>query len=219
MVSNNLLYYIHLRLDEIFGTTDIEPFPGLTILAVGDFFQLSAVGGLPGYSDYKSTWKNLNSFWKLFKMIQLTEVMCQHGDPQLIHLLNNVRTANLNSHKIYMIHSRIIQPEDANNPKDALHIYAENANANSYNQAMLESIDIPIYYIKAIDNLPKNVSIQKINEVLNRNQSETGVLAGILKIKINARVMLTVNIFLQDRLVNGQLGTVMHITGNSQKYI
>ena len=51
--------------------------------------------------------------------------------------------------------------------------------------------------------MPKNVSIQKINEVLNRNQSETGGLAGILKIKINARVMLTVNIGFQDRLVNG----------------
>ena len=65
--------------------------------------------------------------------------------------------------------------------------------------------------IKAIDNLPKNASIQKINQVLNRNQSETGGLAGILKIKINARVMFTVNIDLQDRLVNGQLETVMHI--------
>ena len=54
-----------------------------------------------------------------------------------------------------MIHSRIIQPEDANCPKDALHIDAENANVNSYNQAMLESIGNPIYYIKAIDNLPK----------------------------------------------------------------
>ena len=65
--------------------------------------------------------------------------------------------------------------------------------------------------IKAIDNLPKNASIQKINQVLNRNQSETGGLAGILKIKINARVTLTVNIDLQDRLINGQLETVMHI--------
>ena len=65
--------------------------------------------------------------------------------------------------------------------------------------------------IKTIDNLPKNASIQKINQVLNRNQSETGGLAGILKIKINARVMFTVNIDLQDRLVNGQLETVMHI--------
>ena len=59
--------------------------------------------------------------------------------------------------------------------------------------------------------MPKNASIQKINQVLNRNQSETGGLPGILKIKINARVMFTVNIDLQDRLVNGQLETVMHI--------
>ena len=65
--------------------------------------------------------------------------------------------------------------------------------------------------IKAIDNLLKNASIQKINQVLYRNENETGGLAGILKIKINARVMLTVNIDLQDRLVNGQLETVMHI--------
>ena len=64
--------------------------------------------------------------------------------------------------------------------------------------------------------MPKNVSIHKINKVLNRNQSETGGLAEILKIKINARVMLTVNIDFHDRLVNGQLGTEMHIEGNSQ---
>ena len=149
-------------------------------------------------------------------MFELSEIMHQRGDSQLTDLLNNVRTANLNSHNINLIQSRIIQPKDANYPKDALHIYAENANANSYNQAMLESIDNRIYYIKAIDNWAKNVSIQKINEVLNRNQSETGGLSGILKIKINARVTLTVNIDLQDRLINGKLGTIMHIARNTQ---
>ena len=61
MVSNNLLYYIHLRLNEIFGTTDIKPFAGLTILAVGDFFQLPSVRGSPVYAEYKNTWQNLNS--------------------------------------------------------------------------------------------------------------------------------------------------------------
>ena len=61
MVSNNLLYYIHLRLNEIFGTTDTEPFAGLTILAVSDFLQLSPVGGRPVYVEYKNTWQNLNS--------------------------------------------------------------------------------------------------------------------------------------------------------------
>ena len=39
--------------------------------------------------------------------------------------------------------------------------------------------------------------------MLNRNQSEAGGLAGSLKIKMNARVMLTVNIDLKKTVVNG----------------
>ena len=38
------------------------------------------------------------------------------------------------------------------------------ANGNPCNQAMLKSIDNPIYYIKAIDNLQKNVSIQNLTK-------------------------------------------------------
>ena len=75
-----------------------------------------------------------------------------------------------------MIESRIIQPDDTNYPKDAIHICAENEN-----QAMLDSIDNSIHYIKASDNLPKKVSVEKVNKVLNQNQSENGGLAGILE--------------------------------------
>ena len=66
-------------------------------------------------------------------MFELTEVMRQRGDSQLIDLLNNVRTGNLNSHNNNMIRSRIIQP----------------ASANLHNEAMLVSIDNPIYYNKS----------------------------------------------------------------------
>ena len=47
-------------------------------------------------------------------MFELTEVMSQRGDSEVIDLLNNVRAENLNSRNINMIQSRIIQPEDAN---------------------------------------------------------------------------------------------------------
>ena len=132
-----ILYYIHLPLNEIFGTADTETFAGLTILDVGDFFQLSPIEGLPVYAEYKMNYQNLNPLWNLF---ELTEVMRQRGDSQLMNLLNNVFIVNLNSHNINMIQSIIC---------------AENENANSYNQAMLDSIDNSIHYIKASDNLTK----------------------------------------------------------------
>ena len=43
-----------------------------------------------------------------------------------------------------------------------------------------------------------------------------GGLASILQIKSNARIMLTINVDLQDRLINSQLGTVKHIALNDQ---
>ena len=43
-----------------------------------------------------------------------------------------------------------------------------------------------------------------------------GGLASILQIKSNARIMLTINVDLQDRLINSQLGTVKHIAINDQ---
>ena len=125
-----------MRLNEFFGTTYIQPFAGLAILAVGDFFQQPPVGERAVYAEYKNNWQNFNSLWKLFKMFELSEVMRQRGDSQLIDLLNNLRTANLNSHSINLIQIRIIQPEDTSCPKDVLHIYTENANASSNNQEM-----------------------------------------------------------------------------------
>ena len=44
------------------------------------------------------------------------------------------------------------------------------------------------------------------------NQSETCGLALILEIKAGTRIMLIVNIDLQDRQMNGHLGTIKHIS-------
>ena len=38
MVSNDLLFYNHLRLNEMFGSVNNEPFAGITVTTVGDFF-------------------------------------------------------------------------------------------------------------------------------------------------------------------------------------
>ena len=63
--------------------------------------------------------------------------------------------------------------------------------------------------------VPKDV----INKALLRNQSQTVGLAQILHVKVNARVMLTANVDISDRLINGQIGTVMHVRLSSSNNV
>ena len=45
----------------------------------------------------------------------------------------------------------------------------------------------------------------------NQKQTSTGGLAKLLKLKIGGKLMLTVNIGIQDGLINGQTGIIRHI--------
>ena len=62
--------------------------------------------------------------------------MWQRGDSQLIELLSNVRTGDIPSENINILKSRDIQPGAEDYPHNALHIFAENANANRHNDKM-----------------------------------------------------------------------------------
>ena len=188
---------------EIFASKGNFPFAGITVIAVRDFLQLPPVD-----TEYRNTWHNLDSLWGLFEIADLTEVMRQQGDNNFINLLNHVRTADLDDY-VSILKSRFVLPTESY-PKDALHNFAENAPANIHNVNLLDSINSEMYSITPIDSIPKNVALSKIEKVLNQSQSEMGGLARTLELKVNARVMLTVNVDLEDRLVNGQLGTVKH---------
>ena len=62
MVSNDLLFYVHLELAEIFGSVNDQTFAGISVIIVGDFFQLPLVAGMPVYANYKNNGQNFNSF-------------------------------------------------------------------------------------------------------------------------------------------------------------
>ena len=72
---------------------------------------------------------------------------------------------------------RIKQADQNEYPHEAFHIFAENLNAKRHNQGILQSISSISHIVTAIDQLPKNISHQKIGEVLGQKQSETGKLA------------------------------------------
>ena len=88
-----MLFYVHLRLNKIFGSVNNDPFAGITVIVVGDLLKLPPVGGRPVYASYKNNWQNFDLLWRHFKVFELTEVMPQRGDGTLIDCLNNVRIA------------------------------------------------------------------------------------------------------------------------------
>lgn len=61
------------------------------------------------------------------------------------------------------------------------------------------------------DEVLKNCNASDMSEVQNRKQSETGGLAILLKLKVNARVIITTNIDNADRLINEQIEVVKYI--------
>ena len=59
MVSNDLLFHVHLRLTEIFESVNDQPFAGVSVITVGYFFQFPTVGGKAVYQIIKKTGKIL----------------------------------------------------------------------------------------------------------------------------------------------------------------
>ena len=68
-----------------------------------------------------------------------------------------------------------------------------------------------LYIIETNDKIPDNCKYALIQAAQNQKQTNTGSLAKLLKIKICGKVFLTVNIDIQDCLINGQTRIIRHI--------
>ena len=147
-------------------------------------------------------------------MIELPEIMRQKDDQHFIRLLNRLRTGSQTEQDINCITSRSISPLAENYPSNTLHIWAENDPVNEHNNKQLEQLSTPLFVLRATDQYPPNATNQNINTILSRARSETGGLDFEDKIKEGARVMLTTNINIADRLINGQMGTVVRVDFN-----
>ena len=97
--------------------------------------------------------------------------------------------------------------------KDALHIYAENRPAVKRNESVLNDLPEELHIIEANNKTPDNnkYPLVTVQATQNQKQKNTGGLAKLLKIKIGAKVMLTVNVMINDFLIDDQTGNIRHI--------
>ena len=182
---------------------------------MGDLHQLAPIEQKPIFCKFSNDVYNLSHPWHEFKMIELVEIMRQKDE-----LLNRLRVAQHTEADIDTIQSRAVDVNDKNNyPLNELHVWAENKPVMDYNNQRLQEILMPLHILQAVDRYPKNVSKQEIERILSKGRSNTGGLDLEISTKEGASVMLTNNVDISDRLINGQIGTVARILVNemSQK--
>ena len=216
MVGSNMLLEIHKRLQQIKGTPDDKVFGGVSILAVGDLYQLPPVGQAPLFSTVSDCYAQLygsGSLWhEHFMMLQLTQIMRQSGNSEFSELLCRVRINSCTSDDIRTLKSREIAADAPDYPTQALHVYRLNSDVDTRNTLMLNNLapQSAQYTIKAIDSVAGQTSHICLSS-LSDKRSETGGLHTKLKLAIGARVMLTANVDVSDGLVNGARGEVVHV--------
>ena len=160
MVGSNMLLEIHKRLQQIKGVSDDAVFGGVSILAVGDLYQLPPVGQAALFSTVSDSYAQLygsGSLWvDQFQMIELTESMRQRGDSAFSELLCRVRTNDCTSDDIDTLKSREISCDAVNYPTQALHVYRLNVDVDSRNALLLDNLapQSAQYTIKARDARP-----------------------------------------------------------------
>ena len=69
MVSNTTLLHIHQRLKEIFVTPNNQLFASLSIIDVGDLYQLPLICMRPIFDEFKNHVHNLSHPWSVFQMM------------------------------------------------------------------------------------------------------------------------------------------------------
>lgn len=84
---------------------------------------------------------------------------------------------------------------------------------------MLNSLQTPLTQILAIDKFPTESEISNVDLtwIQNAKLSETGGLPYNLEIKLGARIMITRNIDIDDKLINGIVGNIVRIMSRNGK--
>ena len=124
MVGADMFQFINARLQEIFQCN--LPFGGVSVLCVGDMFQLRPVMDKWVFQNTSSPYQSLTTnLWQdLFELYELTIVMRQKDDATFASTLNRIREANHTSDDVSLLSSRVIQSSVTTTyPNDAIHLF------------------------------------------------------------------------------------------------
>ncbi|XP_062567225.1 uncharacterized protein LOC134229488 [Saccostrea cucullata] len=206
MVYKRLLYYIHERLVQIKKCK--KPFGGVSVIAVGDFYQLPPVKQRKDERLYKENMVYPQDYWlDLFQIAELKEIMRQKEDLSFAKILNSLRVRLLDE-PLTQDQNDMLDDCVRDGPEDALHVFSTNEEVNTYNLSMLRKSCDNLLEIDAKDYQKDKTSGRLTLKTNPITKSKSDGLPSSLVLSVNARVMLTRNCNVEDGLVNGVMGYI-----------
>ena len=149
----------------------------------------------------------VDSTWEKFEVISLVENHRQEEDLLYADILNRIWLGTHTSDDLNLLQGRV-RPENHPDLKGALVIASTHDIVNKNNDLRLEELGSELIVIEAVNshsNIPNFCA--KIHPK-KRTVADTPYLQQ-LRLKVGARVMLTINLDIKDCLSNGSIGTLM----------
>ena len=179
-----------------------EPFGGLQVILVGDFFQLPPVskfGKEVKFAFESKAWERLN-----LRVCYLTEQHRQ-SDPLFLDILTKMRQEKMTAKD----KKTLLQAFEGDAQSIDTRLFTHNLEVDTLNTKRLQEIDAPLFNYKMEE---------EGNEYLISVMKNNCLSPELLKLKVGATVMFTRNKFDEDsgepEYVNGTIGTVIQLSNN-----
>ena len=231
MVSSLNFAYMHLRLEELFGSQDW--FGSKNMLFVGDLLQLQPVNGHPVFEkiakksiQYKLGCVTSINIWRdAIAYDELTINERQKKDSEFSSMLDCVRCGHPTDETLSILQKRVIQGSVADkfvelqlSKQSPVCLFPRRKACDHFNSEMLSRLSSQVHQLLCTDEVDETCSTRKWNqkaaEQLDKLNNDCNLTAGLeakLLLAVGARVMLRRNIDTNTGLVNGAIGTVLSI--------
>ena len=138
MVGSGMFNFLNVRLHKIMGNK--EPFGGISVITVGDLFQLKPVFDKWIFGNSQIGYDALASnIWaEYFTLFELTEIVRQKDDKEFAELLNRLREGKHSKDDIALLKQRFlnVRPEEDNYLFNITHLFTTNAPVHAHNNVL-----------------------------------------------------------------------------------
>lgn len=215
MCGSHVFQSVNSRLQAMTGVYD-KNFGGLDLFACGDLKQLPPVNATPVYTATRQSVGGRAVLWQSLDYYPLSRVMRQ-SDSNFSAVLTKIGCGEkLNEQEVNMIRSRFRTRQwcNQNMGSEVIRLFFNNKDVEAYNEHAISatsSSEIHLASDSYTGYATERERREAIGKVHRMKCQDTGSLPYSLTLTKGYPYMLTVNVDVEDGLVNGAIGKLRHI--------